>query len=68
MVGDVPHIQVWLNDAQLVDFQDTANHAKDGATEGMIALQMHFSNATVPRWKEGGFHRYRVVAVKELPR
>jgi hypothetical protein len=34
----------------------------------MIALQMHFSNATVPRGKEGGFHRYRVVAVKELPR
>lgn len=66
--GDVPHIRVWLNDVQLVDFQDTANHAKDGATEGMIALQMHFSNEQTPRWKQGGYHRFRNVAVKELPR
>ena len=66
--GDVPHIRVWLNEVQLVDFTDTANHAKDGATEGMIALQMHFSNEKTPRWKEGGFHRFRNVAVKELPR
>ena len=66
--GDVPHIRVWLNEAPLVDWTDTANHAKDGATEGMIALQMHFSNEKTPRWKEGGFHRFRNVAVKELPR
>jgi hypothetical protein len=66
--GDVPRIRVWLNDVLLVDWTDSANHAADGATEGMIALQMHFSNAEVPRWKEGGFHRYRDVAVKELPR
>jgi hypothetical protein len=66
--GDAPHIQVWLNDVRLVDFTDTANHAKDGATDGMIALQMHFSNERTPRWKPGGFHRYRSVAVKELPR
>ena len=66
--GDVPRIRVWLNEVQLIDWTDTANHAKDGATEGMIALQMHFSNAETPRWKEGGFHRYRNVAVRELPR
>jgi len=50
--GDVPHIRVWLNDAPVVDFTDTANHAKGGATDGMIALQMHFSNEKTPRWKE----------------
>jgi hypothetical protein len=66
--GDVPRIRVWLNEAPLVDWTDTANHAKDGATEGMIALQMHFSNKETPRWKDGGFHRYRNVAVKGLPR
>jgi len=66
--GDVPHIRVWLNEVPLVDWTDSANHAKDGATEGMIALQMHFSNEKTPRWKDGGFHRYRNVAVKELPR
>jgi hypothetical protein len=66
--GDVPHIRVWLNDVQLVDWTDAANHAKDGATEGMIALQMHFSNEKTPRWKQGGFHRFRNIAIKELPR
>jgi hypothetical protein len=66
--GDVPHIRVWLNDVPLVDWTDGANHSKDGATEGMIALQMHFSNDKTPRWKPGGFHRFRNIAVKELPR
>ena len=66
--GDVPHVRVWLNEAPLVDWTDTVNHAKDGATEGMIALQMHFSNEKTPRWKPGGFHRFRNIAVKELPR
>ncbi len=66
--GDVPHIRVWLNEVPLVDWTDTANHAADGATEGMIALQMHLSNKETPRWKDGGFHRFRNVAVKELPR
>jgi hypothetical protein len=66
--GDVPHIRVWLNGVPLIDWTDTANHAKDGATEGMIALQMHFSNEKTPRWKQGGYHRFRNVAIKELPR
>ena len=66
--GDVPRIRVWLNDAPLVDWTDSANHAADGATEGMIALQMHFSNAETPRWKEGGLHRFRNVAVREIAR
>jgi Domain of Unknown Function (DUF1080) len=66
--GDAPHIRVWLNEVPLVDWTDSANHAAGGATDGMIALQMHFSNAETPRWKEGGFHRYRSVVVKELLR
>jgi hypothetical protein len=66
--GDVPRIQVWLNGTPLVDWKDTANHAAGGATDGMIALQMHASNDKMPRWKQGGFHRFRNIAVKELPR
>jgi len=67
--GDIPHIQVWLNGTQLVDWKDTENHAADGATEGMIAVQAHF---TRPDWKQqrwipGGYHRFRNIAVKELP-
>jgi len=66
--GDVPHIMVWINDQLVTDYTDTANHAADGASDGMIAIQMHFSdNAKVQRWADGGFWRWRVIAVKELP-
>jgi hypothetical protein len=65
--GDVPHITVWINGEQVTDFTDTANHAKDGATDGMLAIQMHYSNETTKRWVPGGFWRWRTIAVKELP-
>jgi len=64
--GDVPHIMVWINDQLVNDFTDTANHAANGATDGMIAIQMHYSDAKTPRWTDGGFWRWRVIAVKEL--
>ena len=67
MEGEVPRITVWLNGTKLLEGTDTANHAADGATEGMIALQSHFSNEKTPRWVPGGYHRYRNIAVKELP-
>lgn len=61
--GEVPHITVWLNDQQITDFTDTANHAAGGITEGPIAIQVHGST----RWVPGGWWRWRVIAVKELP-
>jgi hypothetical protein len=69
ITGDVPHITVWLNGTQIVDWTDSENHLVDGATDGMIALQTHRSDpaAKNSRWIPGGFHRYRNVAVKELP-
>jgi hypothetical protein len=65
--GDVPHITVWINGEQVTDFTDTANHAMGGAADGMIAIQMHYSNDTTKRWVPGGFWRWRTIAVKELP-
>jgi hypothetical protein len=65
--GDVPQIKVWINDQLVTDFKDTANHAANGAADGMIAIQMHFSDPKTPRWVDGGFWRWRVIAVKELP-
>lgn len=69
ITGDVPHIQVWLNGEQLVDWTDTENHLVGGATTGMIAVQAHLSDPKSPktRWVEGGYHRFRNIAVKELP-
>ena len=67
--GDVPHIQVWMNGTQIVDWTDSANHLPDGATDGMIAVQAHRSDPSQKntRWIENGYHRYREIAVKELP-
>lgn len=65
--GDVPHITVWINDQLVTDFTDTANHAADGATDGMLAIQMHYTDPNTNRWVDAGFWRWRVIAVKELP-
>ena len=69
ITGDVPHIQVWLNGEQIVDWTSPENHLIDGATSGMIALQAHLSDPKSPktRWVAGGYHRFRNIAVKELP-
>ncbi len=63
MVGAAPRIQVWLNGEQITDFQDSANHAAGGAVRGMIAVQVH---GGTQRWKQGGFQRFRNIAVKPL--
>lgn len=61
--GDTPHIQVWLNGSKITDWTDTENHLPGGATDGMIALQVHGGN----RWIPGGLQRFRNIAVRELP-
>lgn len=63
MTGEVPHVTVWFNDIQISDFQDTANSAIGGITEGPIAIQVHGGN----RWVPGGFWRWRNLGIKELP-
>lgn len=64
VAGDVPHVTVWINDKQISDFTDTANHAANGMVEGPIAIQIHGGNA---RWVPGGFWRWRNLAIRELP-
>ena len=61
--GEVPHITTWINDQQISDFTDTANHAAGGAADGMIAIQVHMNE----RWRPAHFWRWRAIAVKELP-
>ena len=66
--GDAPHIQVWMNGTQIVDWTDSANHSAAGAKDGMIALQVH-KNAPdwkSQRWVPEGYHRFRNIAIKEL--
>lgn len=61
--GNPPRITTWLNDEIMFQGTDTANHAIDGAEDGHIAIQVHGGE----RWRPGGFWRWRVIAVRELP-
>jgi hypothetical protein len=63
ITGSPPRIQSWINDEAMLDWRDTANHAAGGIEDGPIAIQVHGGN----RWRPGGFWRWRVIAVKELP-
>ncbi len=62
MEGEAPRITVWLNGTKITEFQDTANHAAGGATDGMIGLQVHGGS----RWVKDGYHRFRNIAAKVL--
>jgi hypothetical protein len=66
--GDVPHIQVWLNNHRVTDWTDSTNHLPDSATDGMVAVQVHRNSpeSKSQRWVPGGYHRFRNIAIKEL--
>ncbi len=59
--GNPPRITTWLNDEIMFQGTDTANHAHQ--IGGSIAIQLHGGE----RWRPGGWWRWRVIAVKELP-
>ena len=63
ITGNPPRISTWFNEVPVLEWRDTANHAADGAEDGMIAIQLHIGDRSVP----GGLWRWRVIAVKELP-
>lgn len=66
MVGEVPKVEIWMNEVKIVDYQDDKNHALGGVYAGQIALQQHYTNPTTPRSVPNGVHRFRNIAIKEL--
>jgi hypothetical protein len=74
--GDVPRVTLWINDVRIYDARLGRNDLIGGRTDGMIALQSHWS-ATHDQvrgsfdmsssWKPGAAHRYRNIAIRELP-
>ncbi|KAA5543296.1 3-keto-disaccharide hydrolase [Adhaeribacter rhizoryzae] len=76
MVGEVPHITLWINGVQMWDVTQPKNDFTAGATTGMIGLQSHWTTLFSPAevswnildsWAPGAVHRFRNIAVKELP-
>lgn len=61
--GDIPHVQVWINDVQVTDAHETTNRAEGGIVSGPIAIQIHGGS----RWVQAGFWRWRNIGIKELP-
>jgi len=75
MTGDTPHITLWINDVQMWDVIELKNDLIAEVTEGMIALQCHwtalYSSAAgngmpLSMWRPGAAHRFRNVAIKQL--
>ena len=75
MVGEVPHVTLWINGVQMWDVTEPKNDLIAGATQGMIGLQSHWTALYSPAagdwpgltlWAPGAMHRFRNIAIKEL--
>lgn len=75
MTGDTPHITLWINETLMWDVTEPKIDMIAGATEGMIALQCHWTAVYSPSagsgmplasWQPGAKHRYRNIAIKKL--
>jgi hypothetical protein len=76
MVGEIPGITLWINGVQMWDVVQPKNDFVAGVTDGKIGLQSHWTALFSPAagdwnglgsWQPGAAHRYRNIAIKELP-
>jgi hypothetical protein len=76
MIGEIPRITLWINGVQMWDVTQPKNDFIAGAKEGMIGLQSHWTTLFSPTvaewngltlWAPGAMHRFRNIAIKELP-
>ena len=76
MAGEIPHITLWINGVLMWDVTQPKHDFIAGATQGMIGLQSHWTTLFSPAagewngltlWAPGAMHRYRNIAIKELP-
>jgi len=75
MMGEVPHITLWINGVQMWDVTEPKNDFIAGATAGMIGLQSHWTALFSPAagewnglesWAPGAKHQYRNIAIRQL--
>jgi hypothetical protein len=75
MVGDIPHITLWINGMQMWDVTEPRNDFIAGATSGMIGIQCHWSALYSPAaaewnglgsWAPGAKQHFRNIKMKKL--
>jgi hypothetical protein len=75
MVGDTQQLALWINGLKMWEVKEPKNDFIAGATQGMIALQCHwtavYSKAAgqgmpLSSWQPGAAHRFRNIAIREL--
>lgn len=75
VTGEIPHAILWVNGELMWDVQMERNDLIADAIDGMIALQLHWSQTPTPvpggsccafSWRPDGAHYYRNIAIKEL--
>jgi cytochrome c551/c552 len=76
VVGDIPHMTLWVNGVQMWDVTQTRNDKIAGETDGHIGLQLHWTNTYTPipdaqccaaSWRPGAAVSFRNLAIRELP-
>jgi len=75
MVGEIPHVTLWINGQELWDVQLERNDLLADATSGMIALQLHWNATLQPipegsccaySWKPNASHQYKNLYIKKI--
>lgn len=75
MVGDTPHVTLWINGVLIWEVQQPKNDFIAGATEGMIGLQCHWTSVFSPAasqgmpldsWRPNAKVSFRDLRIKEL--
>jgi 3-keto-disaccharide hydrolase len=73
MVGEAPHVTLWINDVRMWELQMAGNDQIGGRYGGMIGLQLHwtatYTNAAGVPYGSGApwaVQRFRNIAIREL--
>lgn len=72
MVGEAPHVTVWVNGTQLYELQMPRNDQIAGVYGGMIGLQLHWTatystaSGTGTGTRPWQLQRFRNIAIKEI--
>ncbi|MEY3245980.1 MAG: hypothetical protein RL253_1143 [Bacteroidota bacterium] len=75
MIGDTPHVTLWVNGVMMWEVQQPKNDFIAGATEGMIGLQCHWTAVFSPAasqgmpldsWRPNAKVRFRNIRIKPL--